>query len=178
MQGELDFRAALRERVALLEGVEESAIARCLAERISPNPGAATLVATLKSRGCRTVLVTGGFHAFADPIAEALGFDRVVANRLAVADARLLGTLDGEIADSASKARVLAEEIAELGDNAVSLAMGDGANDVPMLRAATMGIAYRAKPAARQAAHGWIERGDLTAVLELLGIAKEDWVRG
>ena len=178
MQGELDFESALRERVGLLEGLDEAAISECLADRIKPNPGARTLVATLKSRGCRTVLVTGGFHAFADPIAEELGFDRVVANRLAASDGKLSGALDGEIADSATKARVLAEEVAELGDNAVSLAMGDGANDVPLLEAATFGIAYRAKPRARAAADGWIERGVLTAVLELLGIAKEDWVRG
>src|SRR5690606_13248041 len=84
MQGELDFEAALRERVGLLEGLEEAAIAACLAERIRPMAGARTLVATLKSRGCRTVLVTGGFHHFADPVAEDLGFERVVGNRLAV----------------------------------------------------------------------------------------------
>ena len=178
MRGELDFAPALRERVALLKGLDEAAIGQCLAERVRPMAGAKTLVATLRSLGCKTVLVTGGFHAFADPIAEALGFDRVVANRLAVGEGRLRGTLAGEIADSATKARVLAEEIAERGDAAVSLAMGDGANDVPMLQAATYGIAYRAKPAARDAADGWIERGELTAVLELLGIAKEDWVRG
>ena len=178
MQGELDFQAALRERVALLEGLEEAAIEQCLADRIVPMAGAKTLVATLKSRGCHTVLVTGGFHAFADPIAAELGFDRVVANRLATADGKLTGGLDGAITDSAVKARVLVEAVANLGDNAVSLAIGDGANDIPMLQAATYGIAYRAKPKAREAADGWIDRGDLTAVLELLGIAKEDWVRG
>src|SRR5690606_11683942 len=84
MQGELDFASALHERVALLGGLEEAAISTCLAERIVPMPGARTLVATLKHRGCRTVLVTGGFHHFADPVAEDLGFERVVANRLAV----------------------------------------------------------------------------------------------
>src|SRR5688500_9123782 len=140
--------------------------------------GAKTLVATHKSLGCKTVLVTGGFHAFADPVAEELGFDRVVANRLATADGKLTGGLDGAITDSAIKAQVLVEEAAQLGEGAVSLAMGDGANDVPMLQAATFGIAYRAKPKAREAANGWIERGDLTAVLELLGVPKQDWVRG
>src|SRR5690606_10842310 len=89
MQGELDFAAALRERVGLLGGLEESAIARCLAERIRPMEGARTLVATLKHLGCRTVLVTGGFHHFADPVAADIGFERVVANGLAVADGRL-----------------------------------------------------------------------------------------
>lgn len=178
MRGELDFPSALRERVGLLRGLDEAAIGRCLAERIRPAPGARTLVATLKSRGCHTVLVTGGFHAFADPVAEELGFDRVVANRLGAANGKLTGALEGEIADSATKARVLAQEQGRLGENAVSLAVGDGANDVPMLQAASFGLAYRAKPAAREAADGWIERGELTAVLELLGLPKENWVRG
>jgi phosphoserine phosphatase len=178
MQGELDFAAALKERVALLEGLDEAAIDQCLTERVRPMSGAKTLVATLKSLGCRTVLVTGGFHAFADPVAEELGFDRVIANRLATADGKLTGGLHGTITDSAIKAQVLTEACAALGEAAVSLAMGDGANDVPMLQAATFGIAYHAKPSAREAADGWIERGDLTAVLELLGVPKQDWVRG
>jgi phosphoserine phosphatase len=178
MQGELDFPSALRERVALLEGLSEAAIAQCLSDRIRPMPGAKTLVSTLKSLGCHTVLVTGGFHAFADPVAEALGFDRVVGNRLAVTGGKLTGRLEGPISDGTTKQRALLEESERLGGDTVSLAMGDGANDVPMLQAATFGIAYHAKPRARDAADGWVERGDLTAVLELLGIAKEDWVRG
>ena len=176
MQGEIDFPTALRERVALLQGLDERAIAQCLAERIRPMPGAKTLVATLKSLGCHTVLVTGGFHAFADPVAEMLGFERVVGNRLAVAGGKLTGGLDGPISDSATKATTLAEEAEWLGSETISLAMGDGANDIPMLAAATFGIAYHAKRKARDAADGWIERGDLTAVLELLGIPKKDWI--
>lgn len=176
MQGELDFETALRERVALLGGLEESAIDACLAERIRPMPGARTLVATLKHHGCRTVLVTGGFHHFADPVAEDIGFERVVANRLAVDGARLNGTLAGAIMDADGKERVLREELARLGDNATSLATGDGANDVPMLQAATYGMAYHAKPKARAAASGWVDRGDLTAVLRLLGIPEREWV--
>jgi phosphoserine phosphatase len=178
MLGELDFEAALRQRVALLKGLDEAVIGHCLTERVIPMAGAKTLVATLKSLGCKTVLVTGGFHSFADPVAEELGFDRVVANRLATAEGKLTGALDGAITDSAIKAGVLTEERQALGDAAVSLALGDGANDVPMLQAATFGIAYHAKPRAREAADGWIERGDLTAVLELLGVPKQDWVRG
>lgn len=178
MQGELDFAAALRERVGLLAGLEEAAISTCLAERIEPNPGARVLVATLKSRGCRTVLVTGGFHHFADPVAENLGFERVVANRLAVGEGKLAGGLVGGIVDSSVKAQVLREEMARLGDNAVSLATGDGANDIPMLQAATYGVAYRAKPKAREAANGWIDRGDLTSVLKLLEIPEHEWVAG
>jgi phosphoserine phosphatase len=178
MQGELDFESALRERVALLGGLEERAIATCLTERIRPMPGARTLVGTLKHHGCRTVLVTGGFHHFADPVAEDLGFERVVANRFAVESARLSGALAGAIMDSDGKERVLREEMARLGDNAASLATGDGANDVPMLRAATYGVAYHAKPTARAAGNGWVDRGDLTAVLKLYGIPEHDWVMG
>jgi len=176
MLGELDFEAALHERVALLEGLEETAIATCLAERIRPMAGARTLVATLRHHGCRTVLVTGGFHHFADPVAEAIGFERVVANRFAVESARLSGALHGPIMDASGKERVLREEMARVGEHAVSLATGDGANDIPMLAAATYGVAYRAKPKARAAANGWVDRGDLTAVLKLLGIAERDWV--
>ncbi len=178
MQGELDFEAALRERVALLAELDESAIADCLAERITATPGAATLVATLAALGTRTVLVTGGFHHFADPVAEMLGFHRVVGNRLAVEGGKLTGGLIGPITDSAVKAAVLREEVAGLGEGARSLATGDGANDIPMIEAATYGFAYKAKPKARAAANGRIDTGDLTAVLTLLGIPRAQWRGG
>ena len=178
MQGELDFASALTERVGLLAGLSEEAITTCLTERIRPMDGARTLVATLKAKGCRTVLVTGGFHHFADPVAEDIGFEQVVGNRLAVADGKLTGALAGGITDSSVKERVLREEAAKIGPDATSLAAVDGANDIPMLRAATWGLAYRAKPKAREAADGWIDRGDLTAVLELLGVPHEEWVSG
>lgn len=176
MQGELDFASALTERVALLRDLPEGAIAECLATRISPMPGAKVLVETLKARGCRTVLVTGGFHQFADPVAEQLGFDRVVANRLEVTGGKLTGGLVGGITDSGVKRTVLLEEAALLGEATVSLAMGDGANDIPMLQAATYGVAFDAKPKARDAADGWIDRGDLSGMLELLGVRRGDWV--
>ena len=131
MQGELDFRSALRERVGLLESLEESAIECCLAERIRPEPGAATLVATLKAHGCRCVLVTGGFHHFADPIAEQIGFERVVGNRLAVAGGKLTGALTGAISDASTKLATLHDEAEKLGENARVLAMGDGAKRRP-----------------------------------------------
>lgn len=175
MQGELDFEAALRERVALLAGLDESAIGACLAERITATPGAKTLVATLAAMGTRTVLVTGGFHHFADPVAEMLGFHRVVGNRLAVESGKLTGDLIGPITDSAVKAAVLREEMALLGGGSHSLATGDGANDIPMIEAATYGFAYRAKPKARAAANGRVDLGDLTAVLTLLGVPQENW---
>ena len=176
MQGELDFESALRERVGLLRGLDESAIDQCLAERIRATQGARTLVETLKSKGCRTVLVTGGFHHFADRVAEQLGFERVVGNRLEVAGGKLTGGLLGPITDSATKKAVLLEELATLDADAVSMAAGDGANDIPMLEAATYGIAYRAKPKARAAANGWIDRGDLTSVLILLGVPHSEWI--
>ena len=181
MQGELDFAAALRERVALLAGLDEGAIAQCLAQRIRPVPGAATLVATLKSLGCHTVLVTGGFHQFADPVAEQLGFERAVANRLEIADGKLTGRIIGAIVDGGVKRAVLEQEALLLSIEQVSgrstLATGDGANDIPMLEAACYGIAFHAKPKARAAAHGWIDHGDLTQVLSLLGIPAADWVK-
>ncbi|MEM6826762.1 MAG: phosphoserine phosphatase SerB [Pseudomonadota bacterium] len=170
MQGEIDFENALRERVALLAGLDESAIDRCLDERIRPNPGARDLIQGLKAKGARTVLVTGGFHHFADRVAERIGFDRVVGNRLAVKDGKLTGELDGPVSDASTKARVLAEESAKLGEGAVSLALGDGANDIPMIEAATYGIAYMAKPKAKAAADGQIESGNLANVLTLLGV--------
>jgi len=176
MQGELDFVAALRERVLLLKDLPESAITACLAERIRPMAGAATLVATLKSLGCRTVLVTGGFHHFADPIGELLGFDHVVGNRLEVADGKLTGGLVGPIVDSTVKRATLLAEAEALGEHPVTLASGDGANDIPMIEAATYGVAYYAKPKARAAANGRIDRGDLTSILKLLGINRHDWV--
>jgi len=177
MQGELDFAAALHERVALLAGLSEQAIEDCLDQRIRPMDGAVTLVRTLKAQGAHTVLVTGGFHAFADTIATALGFDRVVGNRLAVEQGVLTGAVIGDIVDSAVKRAVLEEEAARLGGEGVTtLATGDGANDIPMIRAATHGIAFRAKAKAREAADGRIDRGDLTAILDLYGIARADWV--
>ena len=178
MQGELDFEAALRERVALLGGLAESAIHACLADRITATPGAKVLVATLAALGTRTVLVTGGFHHFADPVAEMLGFHRVVGNRLGVEGGKLTGGLIGPITDSAVKAAVLRDELAELGEGAHSLATGDGANDIPMIEAATYGFAYRAKPKARAAANGRVDAADLTAILTLLGIPRDSWREG
>lgn len=176
MRGELDFVSALNERVGLLGGLSENAIQQCLDERITPVIGARTLVSTLKAKGCRTVLVTGGFHHFADPVGQMLGFERIVGNKLAVSDGHLTGGLDGAIVDSSVKEQVLRDEMGELGDAAISLATGDGANDIPMLQAANYGMAYRAKPKARAAASGWIDRGGLTAILSLLGIPENEWV--
>ncbi|MEP3143469.1 MAG: phosphoserine phosphatase SerB [Qipengyuania citrea] len=176
MRGELEFESALKERVGLLEGLEEGAIATCLDQRIQPVPGARALVNTLRSKGCRTVLVTGGFHHFADPVAEQLGFERVVGNRLGVAGGALTGLLAGPVSDASTKLATLEGERAQLGEGARVLATGDGANDIPMIEAADYGIAYRAKPKAREAANGRIASVELTAILKLLGIAESEWV--
>lgn len=176
MQGELDFETALLERVGLLEGLGEGAIEQCLAERITPTPGSQVLTQTLKAHGTRTVLVTGGFHHFADRVAEWLGFERVVGNRLGVAGGKLTGRLDGPISDASTKLATLREEAAGLPDGTHVLASGDGANDIPMLEAAHYGFAYKAKPKARAMANGRVDQGDLTAILSLLGIPKENWI--
>ncbi len=176
MRGELDFAAALKERVAALAGLAEHAIDQCLAERVRPNPGAATLVATLRAQGVRTVLVTGGFTRFAEPVAAMLGFDRVVANRLGVEGGRLTGTVEGPVVDAATKRAVLLAEAEGLGGPAVAIAMGDGANDIPMLEAAGLGVAYRAKPRAAAAAHARIAHGDLATLLWGLGWPRSAWV--
>ena len=176
MRGELDFAGALQERVGLLEGLEEDAIDRCLAERILPTPGAGTLVATLKAHGAQSILVTGGFHRFADSIGLQLGFDRVIANRLLIADGKLTGQVQQPICDSSTKESTLVQEANRLGDRARTLAIGDGANDMAMLAAADYGIAYRAKPKTRAAANGWVDCEDLTALLLLLGIDRQKWV--
>ena len=178
MRGELEFASALRERVGLLTGLGERAIDNCLADRIRPVPGAATLLQTLRNLGCRCVLVTGGFHHFADRVGEMLGFDRVVGNRLAVANGQLTGELVGPIADATTKLATLREEQGRLGDGARILATGDGANDIPMLQAADYGIAYRAKPVVRDGANGRVSSENLTVILRLLGIPRSDWVAG
>lgn len=176
MRGEVNFASALSERVELLKGLEEDAIGRCLAERIRPVDGARTLVATLRSKGCRPVLVTGGFHHFADPVAERLGFDRVVGNRLGVVDGALTGKLVGPISDASTKLATLNEERGQLGDGTRVLATGDGANDIPMLQAADYGIAYRARPRAKEAANGRVVSSSLTSILKLFAIPESEWV--
>jgi len=176
MQGELDFEAALRERVALLNGLSEHVIADCLRHRIHPMPGARTLVRTLRQRGADCVLVSGGFHSFADVIGAELGFHAVFANRLVIEHGHMTGALEGSIVDAARKAAILIEQAAGQGlEVRQVLALGDGANDIPMLKAAGAGIAYHAKPAAIAAADGHIAHGDWTVLLHALGIARADW---
>jgi phosphoserine phosphatase len=177
MQGELDFARALAERVALLEGLDQKILKQCIKSRIRPNPGAATLVSTLKSKGVLTVLVSGGFVDFVRPIARQLGFDRLRANYLGVGDGKLSGRTVGPIVDGAAK-RELAEQILaarKLGPESL-LAVGDGANDAPLIELAGLGVGYRPKPALAKVANGIIGHHDLTALLWMQGIPRAEWI--
>jgi phosphoserine phosphatase len=177
MRGELDFEGALDARVALLAGLDEGAIDRCLAERVRIMPGAEALVRTMRARGALTVLVSGGFTRFAEPVAQRIGFDRAIANRLLTRDGRLTGRVARPIVAADTKLQTLEAALAERGlDRAASLAIGDGANDLPMIGAAGLGVAYRAKPVVAAAAGARVEHGDLRALLWAQGIARRDWV--
>ena len=177
MQGKLDFKAALRERVALLSGLDEEAIGRCLAERVVPNPGAATLVRTMRVGGARAILVTGGFVSFADPIAKMLGFSAVRANRLLFDGRQLSGSVEDPIVDAQAKLDALIEAREELGlAREDVLAIGDGANDRLMVQEAGLGVGYRAKPALAEVADARLDHHGLDALLWAQGIRRGDWV--
>ena len=177
MRGELDFAGALDARVALLAGLDEGSIDRCLAEQVRIMPGAKALVRTMRARGATCVLVSGGFTRFAEPVAAEIGFDRAIANVLLVEDGRLTGRVAKPIVDAATKETTLRSEAARLGlDLADTLAVGDGANDLPMVAAAGLGVAYHAKPVVAAAADARIAHGDLSALLYAQGIPRRDWV--
>ena len=145
----------------------------------SRGPGAATLVRTMRARGAMTLLVSGGFNAFAEPVAEMLGFDRVEANVLDAHGGLLTGTVSGRIVDSAFKAQALIEARNSLGIAADAvMAVGDGANDGPMIEAAGLGIAYRAKPALAALADARLDHHGLDALLWAQGIGRDEWVLG
>ena len=168
MRGEVDFAASLRSRVAALEGVPVSAFER-VRGRIEPTPGVRDLTAAVHERGGLVGVVSGGFHEILDDIAPRLGVDRWRANRLELADGALSGRVDGEIVDGAAKASSLQEWASELGVPArATIAIGDGANDLPMMAVAGLGLAFNAKPAVREAASLVIGPQDLSAVIPLL----------
>lgn len=177
MCGELDFVAALDERVALLEGMDADVVARCYEERVALSPGAAALVRTMKAHGTHTVLVSGGFTLFADRVATEIGFDRAIANQLEISAGSLTGRVIRPVVDSAVKRRVLQEETERLGlAREETLAIGDGANDLAMIEQAGLGIAYHGKPKLRDAADARIDHGDLSVLLYAQGYARKDWI--
>ncbi len=174
MNGEIDFATALRQRVAMLKGLPAAALERT-AERITLTPGARALVQTMRAAGAYTVLVSGGFRHFTRPVGAAVGFDRDEANELEIVAGRLTGRVKEPILGRDGKLRVLREVAAERRvARAQILAVGDGANDLPMLKAAGLGVAYRAKPAVAAAAKARIEHGDLTALLYIQGYRTEE----
>ncbi|MEV4933689.1 MULTISPECIES: phosphoserine phosphatase SerB [unclassified Sphingobium] len=176
MRGELDFAGALHERVALLKGLADAAIDQCRTERVKIMPGAKALVRTMKQRGARTLLVSGGFTRFTGPVAEEIGFDDAVANVLEIANGALLGTVTLPIVDAARKRMELEAAINDGIDRPLTLAVGDGANDIPMIQGAGLGVAYHAKPRTREAAAAEIVHGDLSVLLYAQGIASAEWV--
>ncbi|MBO9575261.1 MAG: phosphoserine phosphatase SerB [Sphingobium sp.] len=177
MRGELDFAQALSGRVALLAGLDAATIDQCRIERVKIMPGAKALVRTLRARGARTILVSGGFVPFAQPVAAEIGFDLAIANTLHIADGKLAGTVGQPIVDAERKKSELLGVAGELGLVAAqTLAIGDGANDIPMIQASGLGVAYHAKPRTRAAAMASIDRGDLSVLLHALGIPRSDWV--
>ena len=177
MNGELDFDAALRERVGLLAGLDAGVINYVLATRISPMPGGKTLVATMKANGGYTALVSGGFTAFTERVGADLGFDENRGNILNIANGKLSGTVGLPILGRQAKVDALAEIAAELCISETDvIAVGDGANDLGMLGRAGTGVALHAKPAVAAQCEVRINHGDLTALLYLQGYAKNEFV--
>ncbi|OHX13123.1 phosphoserine phosphatase SerB [Chromobacterium sphagni] len=168
MRGELDFSAALQERVALLAGLPESALEQVYRERLRLNPGAEQLLSACRRLGIKTLLVSGGFTYFTDRLKADYGLDYAYANQLEIVDGRLTGRLSGEIIDAVAKKQLLmaTRSALKLKPEQV-MAVGDGANDLPMLQEAGIGVAYHAKPRVSAAADIAIEHGGLDAILQL-----------
>lgn len=180
MQGELDFEGALRARVALLRGLHSESIRQCINERVRLTPGAGTLLATMRDWGAHGLLVSGGFTDFVAAVAAMAGFDSMAANQLGMAGDLLTGLVEGPIVDAAEKARQLHAARERLGlDPAQVLAVGDGANDVPMIEAAIegggLGASYRAKATLEAKANFAIRHNDLTALLYAQGVPRSYW---
>ena len=179
MQGELDFQGALRERVRLLAGLDQLALSQCLNERVEVTAGAETLIQTMRAGGASCLLVSGGFLSFADPIAKAVGFDRVKANRLVFAGGKLSGEVGDPIVDAMAKRDALIEAREQLNLRSEDvLGIGDGANDKLMIEEAGLGIAFRAKPALIEVADAELKHHGLDALLWVQGVARRDWFRG
>jgi phosphoserine phosphatase len=178
MQGELDFSGALRERVRLLAGLDERALRHCLDERVEVTAGAEALVQTMRAGGSTCLLVSGGFLSFAEPIASAVGFDRVKANRLIFTGGKLSGEVGDPIVDSMAKRDALIEAREQLGLKTDDvLAVGDGANDRLMIEEAGLGVAFKAKPALVEVADAELKYHGLDALLWVQGVRRRDWFR-
>jgi phosphoserine phosphatase len=174
MNGEIDFTDALRQRVALLAGLDAAVIDEVL-DGLRLTPGARTLVRTLKRLGYRCGAVSGGFTQFTDRLTADLGLDYAQANTLEIADGKLTGKVTGPVIDRAGKERALREFAALAGvPLSQTVAVGDGANDLDMISAAGLGIAINAKPAVRSAADASVSVPQLDVILHLLGISRED----
>jgi phosphoserine phosphatase len=176
MRGELAFEGALRERVGMLKGLGVEALQTCYDERVQLNPGARTLVVTMAQHGARCALVSGGFTFFTSRVAEAAGFHLNRANTLIALDGALTGQVGDPILGKEAKLAALNEETAALGlTPADALAVGDGANDLAMIEAAGLGVAYRAKPIVAAQAHAKVDHTDLTTLLYFQGYKAEDF---
>lgn len=176
MNGELDFEAALRERVGLLKGLSETVIESVWRDRITFMPGGKALLATMKANGAYAALVSGGFTAFTGRVAAALGFDENRANTLLAEGGRLTGTVADPILGKQAKLDALEEIAARLGlDMAQTMAVGDGANDLAMLNRSGAGVALHAKPSVAAQCDIRVNHGDLTALLFIQGYAREDF---
>ncbi|MEW6597500.1 MAG: phosphoserine phosphatase SerB [Pseudomonadota bacterium] len=178
MRGELAFEPALRERVSRLKGLPLEDLERCYVDRVRLNPGARTLVRTLAQHGVETVLVSGGFEFFTSRVAAAAGFASHQGNRLLDDGAHLTGEVADPILGREAKLEALHLHAARLGvDPSAAVAIGDGANDLAMIGAAGLGLAYRAKPVVAAEADARIDHADLTAVLYFQGYASDAFVR-
>ena len=177
MNGELDFEAALTQRVALLKGLPETVLAECYAARVRMMPGAKALVRTMKAQGAYCLLVSGGFTFFTSRVARELGFDAEASNQLLVAEGKLTGAVAQPILGKEAKLASLQKAVAERGlKMEETLAIGDGANDLPMLLAAGLGVAYHAKPVVQAAAGCCVNHNDLTAVLYFQGYRDAEFI--
>jgi phosphoserine phosphatase len=179
MRGEVAFEPALRQRVGLLAGVPLATVEEVLAERVSLTPGSCALVATMRAHGAHTLLVSGGFTLFAEPVAARLGIDEVRANALLHEGGRLTGRVAEPVLGRDAKEAALEELLARLGLSPQdALAVGDGANDAGMLRLAGLGVAFHAKPTLKEVADAIVDHADLTALLYLQGYRRDELVSG
>jgi len=169
MRGELDFQQSLRRRVACLEGLATTVLAEVYAERLKPSPGLAELMAHAQRHGVRTMLVSGGFTYFTERMRQRFGYTWTRANTLGEHDGRLTGKVCGAIVDAVEKERLLRFLASTLpADRRATIALGDGANDLPMLKAATLGVAYHAKPTVRAQVPVAINVGGLDTLIPLI----------